>query len=98
MIRGKSGVAAGKWDDLVMANPKPTRMDDERILMQLKLRRSLDAHEIGRRFNMRQESVRVATNNVIKADSVAEGRDTRAEYGWISREDATAQGMKRVRR
>lgn len=71
----------------------PTRADDEVLLQMLDLRRNFTARQIGAAFGKRPEFVRGVTNEVIKDDTQAEGRDTRAEYGFLDQSKAIRSGM-----
>lgn len=70
-----------------------TRADDEVLLQMLALRRNRTAAEIGKLFGKSPEAVRVVTNDVIKADSLAEGQDMRRYYRYMDFSLAVRVGM-----
>lgn len=71
----------------------PTRADDEDLLKMLALRRNRTAREVGKLYGKSQATVRVMTNNVINADSRAEGRDVRRYYRYMDNSEAIRVGM-----
>lgn len=73
-----------------------TRADDDKVLAMLAMRRKLDCQAIATRFDMTQEAVRTATNRVVGADTLAEGRDTLAEYRFLPPGLASSQGIRRA--
>ena len=71
---------------------RSTRADDEALLEMLAMRRRTPSAAVGAFFGTTGVAVRVATDRVVKADSAEEGRDVRAEYGFLSQEKAQRAG------
>lgn len=72
---------------------RSTRADDKAVLRMLALRRTMAASQIGAMMGMTDAAVRVATDRVRRADEAEEGRDLKAEYGFLG--NAAAQRVVR---
>lgn len=70
-----------------MIRMRSTRADDEALLEMLAMRRRTPSAAVGAFFGTTGVAVRVATDRVVKDDSAEEGRDVRAVYGFLSRDN-----------
>ena len=75
-----------------MIRIRSTRAEDEALLEMLAMRRRTPSAAVGAFFGTTGVAVRVATDRVVKDDSAEEGRDVRAEYGFLSQEKAQRAG------
>lgn len=67
------------------------RAQDDAVLEMLHMRRRTPTPAIGAYFGTTASAIRVATDRVMKDDMAEDGRNLRAEYGFLTK----AQAMRR---
>lgn len=70
------------------------RAQDDAVLEMLHMRRRTTTPAIAAYFGTTDATIRVMTDRVMKDDMAEEGRDLRAEYGFLTTSQAMAVGRK----